>query len=142
METAVGIHSGWRVGSCIPRRSKIFKFSTLVGCPAGQDGLLRGLFLSGWQRIAHFCTRQRRSQRFSCCIAQRMALDCSFIRSSKAFAMVCTRYCTVGRVEIVRSCTCQRLSQRFSRRIAEQMAAYCSFLHSSTAFTTVFVPYC
>jgi len=71
-----------------------------------------------------------------------MALDCSFLYSSKAFMTVCARFCTAGGVEIVRSCTRQRLSQQFSQRIAKRMAAYCSFLHSSTAFTTVFVPYC
>jgi len=36
---------------------------------------------SGWQRIAHSCTRQWLSRRFSHLISQRMVADCSFFLS-------------------------------------------------------------
>jgi len=129
------------------------------------DGL-RAVLLSGWRRIAHSFSRQRLSGRFSRCIAQRMAADCSFLHSSMAFTTVCAPYCSAdgsgllilplvkgfhdgfravllsGWQRIGHSSARQRLFRRFARRISQRMAADCSFFLSSTAFTTVFAPYC
>jgi len=57
------------------------------------DGL-RAVLLSGLQRIAHTSARQRLSQRFARRIAQRMAADCSYFRTSKAFTTDCAPYCS------------------------------------------------
>ena len=81
------------------------------------DGL-RAIFLSGWRRIAHSFSRQRLSRRFARRIAQRMAADCSYFRSSTAFTTVRAPYCSADR------------------------SADRSFFRSSTAFTTVRAPYC
>jgi len=124
----------------------------------------RTVFLSRWQWITHSCTRQWLSRRFAHRIAQRMAADCSYIRSSKGFTTDCASYCSAsgllilplingfhdglrvvfnsGWQRIAHSFSHQRLSRRFSRRIAQRMAVYCSFFHSSMAFTTVCAPYC
>jgi len=48
---------------------------------------------SGWQRIAHSCTRQRLSRQFSCCVSQRMATDSSYFRLSMALKTDCAPYC-------------------------------------------------
>jgi len=147
-------------------------------CPADGIGLLilalvngfhdglRAVLLRGWQRIAHTSARQRLSQRFARRIAQRMAADCSYFRSSKAFTTVFTPYCSADGCgllilplvngfhdglravlshrwqRIAHSFSRQRPSRRFSRRISLRMAADCSFFLLSTAFTTVCVPYC
>jgi len=57
------------------------------------DGL-RTVLLSRVQHIAHTSARQRLSQQFACRIAQQMAADCSFFRSSTGFTTICTLYCT------------------------------------------------
>jgi len=49
---------------------------------------LHAVLLSGWQRITHSSARERLS-RFARRVAQRMAADCSFFRSSMAFPTVC-----------------------------------------------------
>jgi len=58
--------------------------------PAGS----RTLFLSGWQRITHSSAGQRLSRRFARRIAQQMAADTSYLRSSTAFTTVCAPYCS------------------------------------------------
>jgi len=78
------LHPGWRGGSLI--------LSLVNGFPDG----LRAVLLSGWERIAHSSARQRLSRRFSRRIAQWMAADCSFFRSSTAFPTVCAPYCTAN----------------------------------------------
>jgi len=127
---------------------------------------LRAVLLSGWQWIAHSSARQRLSQRFARCIAQRMAAHCSFFRSSTAFTTVFAPYCSAdgsgllilplvngfhngsravllsGWQRIAHSSARQRLSPRFARYFAERMVAHCSFFRSSTAFTTVCARYC
>jgi len=121
---------------------------------------------SGWQRIAHSCTRQRLSRRFSRRISQRMAADCSFLHSSTAFTMVFAPYFSAdgsgllilalvngfhdgfravflsGWRPIAHSFSRQRLSRRFARCIAQRMAAHCSYFLSSKAFMTDCAPYC
>jgi len=116
--------------------------------PAG----LRTVFLSGWQRITHSSARQRISRRFASHIAQRMAADCSYLRSSTAFTTVCAPYCSAdgsgllnlplansfqyglravflsGWYRIAPTSARQRLSRRFARRIAQRMASHCSHL--------------
>ena len=59
------------------------------------DGL-HPVLLRGWQRIALTSTRQRLLRRFSRRIAQWMAADCSFFRSSTTFPTVCAPYCTAN----------------------------------------------
>jgi len=127
------------------------------------DGL-RAVLLRGLQGIAHTSARQRLSQRFARRIALRMAADCSYFRSSKAFTTDCAPYCSGSGLlmlplvngfhdglravfhsrweRIAHSFSRQRLSRRFSRSMALRMATHCSFFRSSTAFTTVFAPYC
>jgi len=56
------------------------------------DGL-RAVLLSGWQRIAHSSARQRLLRRFTYRIAQGMASDCSFLRSTTAFPSACAPFC-------------------------------------------------
>jgi len=100
-----------RAVDCSPDRS-FFRSSTafttvyMPYCSADGSGLLilplvngfhngsHTVFLSGWQRIAHSSARQRLSQRFARCIAQRMAVHCSFFRSSTAFTTVFAPYCS------------------------------------------------
>jgi len=128
-----------------------------------QEGL-RTVLLSGLQCVAHTSARQWLSQRFAHCIAQRVAADCSYFRTSKALMTDCAPYCSVSGLlllplvngfhdglravfhsrwqRIAYSFSRQRLTRRFARRIAPRMAAHCSFFRSSTAFTTVFAPYC
>jgi len=62
-----------------------------------------------WQRIAHSCARQQLSRQFAHRFLQRMAVHCSFFRSSTAFTVW--------------------------YQIAKRMAADSSFFPSSTAFT-------
>jgi len=126
----------------------------------------RAVLLRGWQRITHTSARQPLSGRFAPRIAQRMAADCSYLRSSTAFTTVRAPYCSAdvsrllipplvnvfpdgscavllsGWRLIAHSFSRQRLSRRFARRIAQRMAAYCSFFRSSPAFPTVRAPYC
>jgi len=124
------------------------------------DGL-RAVLLSGWQRIAHSSARQRLSGWFACCIAQPMAADCSYLRSSTAYPTVYAPYCSadssallilplinsfpVGSRAVLRSgwqriahtSARQWLSRRFTRHIAPWTAAHCSIFRSSTAFPMV-----
>jgi len=126
----------------------------------------RAVLRSGWQRIAHSCSRQQLSQRLARHIAQRMAADCSFFRSLTAFPTVCAPYCSAdgsgllilplvngfhdgvravllsGWRPIAHSFSRQRLSRRFARCIAPRMAAHRSFFRLSPAFPTVCAPYC
>jgi len=60
------------------------------------DGL-RTAFLSGWKRITHSFSRQRLSQKFSRCIAPRIAAHCSSFNSS-TFTTVCALYCSSDRL--------------------------------------------
>jgi len=53
------------------------------------------VLLRGWHWIAHSSARQRLSPQFQRRIAQRMAVDCSFFRSSMAFTTVRALYCSV-----------------------------------------------
>jgi len=129
------------------------------------DGL-RAVLLSGLQRIAHTSARQRLTQRFARCIADRMTVDCSYFHSSKPFTTDYAPYCSaegstllilqfvkgfhdglravlLSRLQRIADTSArQRLSQRFARRIAQRMAANCSFFRSSTGFTTICVLYC
>jgi len=78
-------------------------------CPADGIGLLilalvnsfhngfRSIFLSGWWWIACSFSRQWLSRVFSRRIAQRMAADCSFFRSSSAFTTVYGPFCLSDR---------------------------------------------
>ena len=123
------------------------------------------LWLSLWQWIAHTSTCQWLSRRFSRRIAQWMAADSSFFRSSTAFPTVCAPHCTAngsgflllpvvirfhdgsravllrGWQRIADISACQRLSRPFARCMAQRIASDCLYLCSSTAFTTVRVPY-
>jgi len=118
------------------------------------------------RRIAHSFSRQRLSRGFARRIAQRMAAECSYLRSSTAFPTVCAPYCSAdgsallilplvngfpdGSRAVLRSrwrqiahtSARQWLTRRFTRRIAQRTAAHCSFFLSSTAFPVVRVPYC
>jgi len=143
---------------CTENGSGLLILPLINGFP---DGLCAD-FLSGWQCIARSSARQRLS-RFARRIAQRMAADCSYLRSSTAFT-VCAPFCSAndnillvlplvngfhglravlfnGWQRIARSSARQRLSQ-FARRFAQRMTAHCSYFHSSKAFTTVCAPYC
>jgi len=126
---------------------------------------LRAVLLSGWHQIAHTSTCQQLSQRFARRIAQRIAVGCSFFRSSTAFTTVRALYCSVEAIVILilplvngfpdglravllfgwqciaRSSARQRLSRQFACRFALGMAADCSCFRSSTAFT-VCTPFC
>jgi len=122
------------------------------------------LLLSGWQWIAHSSARQRLSPRFVR-RAQRMAVDCSFIRLSTAFPTDCAPFCSAdGSIllilplvigfhslrtvllsewqRIAHTSVRQRLSRRFTRRIAPGMAADCSYFRSSMLSRMVCAPYC
>jgi len=127
------------------------------------DGL-HTVLLSGWQHIPVTSGRQWLSPRFARRIAQRMAVDCSFFRSSMAFT-VCALYfsangsgllilplingfCDSLRADflsgwqyIVGSSARQWLFRWFARRIAQRMAANCSFFLSSMSLTTLCAPY-
>jgi len=129
------------------------------------DGL-RAVLLTGWQRIAHTSARKRLSRRIAHRIAQRMAADCSYFHSSKAFTTDCAPYCSAdgsallllpfvkgfhdrlravllsGSQRIAHTSVRQRLSRRIAHPIAQRIAAYCSYFRSSMAFTTVCAPYC
>jgi len=131
----------------------------------GFDDGFRTVFLSGWRLIAYSFSRQLLSPWFACRIAQRMAADCSYFRSSKAFTMDCAPYCSADGSRLLlrplvnsfhnglpaifpsvwqwipNSWSRQRLSRRFACRIAQRMPEHCSFFRSSTASTTVFAPY-
>jgi hypothetical protein len=122
---------------------------------------LRAVLLSGWQRIAHSSARQRLSQRFARGIAQRMAADCSFFRSSTTFTTVCAPFCSAdgtgllilalvngfhdglravllsGWQRIAHSSARQRLSRRFARRITQRTARRMALLLGS-GFTHFF----
>jgi len=137
----------------------------LPGIDGIHDGL-RAVLPSSWQQIAHSCTSQWLSRRFSRRIAPRMVADCAFVRASTGFMTICAPYCPAvgsgllilalvnsfhnglgavfpsGRQQIAHSFSHQRLSRRFARHISPRMAADCSFFLSSTAFTMVFAPYC
>jgi len=127
---------------------------------------LRAVFLSRWQWIAHYFSRQRLSRRFSRRIASRMAADCALFHASTPFTTVCAPYCPVvgsgllilalvngfqdglravfltGWRRIAHSFSRQRLSRRFSHHIAKRMTAHCSFFRASMAFTMACAPYC
>jgi len=109
------------------------------------DGL-HAVLLSGWRRIAHSFSRQWLSRRFARRIAQQMAADCSFFRSSSAFTTVFAPYFSAdgggllilplvngfhdgfhavllsGWQRIAHSSSCQWFSQRIAHRIAQRMA--------------------
>jgi len=51
----------------------------------GFSDVLRAVLLRGWQQINHTSARQRVPQWFSHRMAQRIAADCSFFHTSKAF---------------------------------------------------------
>jgi len=55
---------------------------------------LRTVLLRGWQRIAHFSTRQRLSRQFARRIAQCIAAHCPFFHSSMAFTTAFAPYCS------------------------------------------------
>ena len=127
------------------------------------DGL-RTVLLCGWQRMTHISARQQLSQRFTCRIAQRMAVDCQYFRLSTAFTTVCTPYCSADgsgllilplvngfpglhaillcRWErIAHTSACQRLSRGFAFSLTQRMVAHCPYFLSSRAFMTVCSPY-
>jgi len=62
----------------------------VTGFPSGSHAIL----CSRWQCIARSSARQLLPQWFAHRIAQRMAADCSYLRLSTAFLMVCTLYCS------------------------------------------------
>ena len=123
------------------------------------------VLLSGWQQIAHSCACQWLSQWFAHCIAEWIAVDCSYFRSSTAFTKLHASYgstdgigllipslvngfhnslCTVllrGWQQIADSST-RQLLLRFVRRFAQRMVADSSLFRSSRAFTTVYTTYC
>jgi len=124
---------------------------------------LCAVLLSGCHRIAHTSTGQSLS-RFSRRFAKRMAADCLFFHSSKAFTTVCAPYCSADvsgllilplvkvfpglRIELLNGCqriaptsAFQRLSRRFAPRIALRMALDRSYFCSSTAFPTFYGPF-
>jgi len=55
---------------------------------------LHAVLLCGWPCIAHSSSRQQLSRWFARRIAQRMAADCLYLRSSMAFSTVCVPYCS------------------------------------------------
>jgi len=100
----------------------------------------RAVLLRGWQRIAHTSACQRLSRPFPRRMAQRMASDCSFFRSSMAFA-VCPPFCTANGsgfllLVVVNGFQYGLRAVLLSgwQRIAQRMAADSSFFRSSTAF--------
>jgi len=101
---------------------------------------MRAVLLRGWQRIAHTSACQRLSRPFARHKAQRMASDCSFFRSSTAFA-VCAPFCTANGsgfllLAVVISFQYGLRAVLLSgwQRIAQRMAADSSFFRSSTPF--------
>ena len=77
---------------CLADGTRLLVLSLVNGFHNG----LRAVLLRGWQRIALTSTRQWLLRRFSRRIAQWMAVDCSFFRSSTAFPTVCAPYCTAN----------------------------------------------
>ena len=154
-----------RAVDCSPDRS-FFRSSTAFTtvyvpyCSADGSGLLilplvngfhngsRAVLLSGWQRIAHSSARQRPSQRFSRRIAQRMAADCSFFRSSTAFATLCAPYYSAdGSADGITARywvhSFLPLVDDFANFLrAVDCSPYRSFLRSSAASTRVYMPDC
>jgi len=61
----------------------------------GISGSSLTILLSRWQRMAHSLSRQRLFRRFQRRISPRMAVHCSFFRSSMAFPTVRAPYCGV-----------------------------------------------
>jgi len=123
----------------------------------------RAVLLSGRQWIAHSSAHQRLSRRFSRRIAQWMAVDFLYFRSSTAFT-VWAPFCSADDSTllilpfvngfrglrtvfpnrwqwIARSSAGQRLSRQFTCHIALWMVVGSSYFHSSKAFTMVCVPY-
>jgi len=64
---------------------------SLINC--FHDGL-RTVLLRRWQRIAYSSACERLFRQFARRIAQRMAVQSSYFRSSTAFTMVCVPYCS------------------------------------------------
>ena len=102
------------------------------------DGL-RAVLHSGWQRIAPTSALQRLPRRIARRMAQQIAADCSFFRSSTAFTTVCAPYCSADGSGLL---ILPRLFRRFARRIAQWMAAHWSCFRTSKAFMTDCAPYC
>jgi len=115
---------------------------------------LRTVLLGEWQRIAHSSARQRLSRQFARRFAQRIAVDCSFFRSSMAFTTVRASYCLVdgsglliltlvngfhhgSRAVLSRwqwiahPSAHQQLFRQFARRFAQRIAVDCSFFRWS-----------
>jgi len=137
-------------------------YSSVVNC---FPNAFLGVLLSGWQRIAHSFTHEQLSRWFAHCIAQPMAVHCSFVHSLTDFPTICTPYSSAdgnvshflplvngihglrtvllsGWHHVPYSSTRQRVSCQFALHIAYRMAAHCSFFHSSKAFQTIRAPYC
>jgi len=64
-------------------------YSSVVNC---FPNAFLGVLLSGWQRIAYSFTHEQLSRRFTHCIAQPMAVHCSFFHSLTDFPTICTPY--------------------------------------------------
>jgi hypothetical protein len=129
-------------------------------CSADGSGLLilplvngfhngsRAVLRSGWQRIAHSSARQRLSQRFARRFAQRMAADCSFFRSSTAFATLCAPYYSAdGSADSITARLWVHLFLPLVDDFANVLGAvdcspYRSFVRSSAASTRVYMPDC
>jgi len=137
-------------------------YSSVVNC---FPKAFLGILLSGWQRIAHSFTYEQLSRWFAHCIAQPMAVYCSFVHSWTDFPMICTPYSSAdgnvshflplvngvhglrtillsGWHRLPYSSTRQWVSCQFALHIAYRMAAHCSFFHSSKAFQTIRAPDC
>jgi hypothetical protein len=154
-----------RAVDCSPDRS-FFRSSTAFTtvyapyCSADGSGLLilplvngfhngsRAVLRSGWQRIAHSSARQRLSQRFARRFAQRMAADCSFFRSSTAFATLCAPYYSAdGSADGITARLWVHsflpLVDDFANVLgAVDCSPYRSFVRSSAASTRVYMPDC
>jgi len=102
------------------------------------DGF-RAVLLSGWQRIAHTSALQRLSRRFARCMAQRMAADCSFFRSSTAFTTVRVPY---GSADGSGFLILLLVNGFHDGLRAVLLSGWQWIAYSSAAFPTVCAPYC
>jgi len=123
------------------------------------------VLLCRWQRIAHSFTHEQLSRWFARCIAQPIAVHCSFFHSLTTFPTICVQYFSadgnashflplIDRVyslgtillsawhRIAYSSTCQQVSHHFALHIASRMAAHCSFFHLTKGFELIRTPYC
>jgi hypothetical protein len=133
--------SGWqRIAHTSARQRLSWRFAGGIA--------LRAVLLSGWHRIAHTSTRQRLSRRFVRRIAQRMAADCSFFRSSTAFATLCAPYYSAdGSADGITARLWVHsflpLVDDFANVLgAVDCSPYRSFVRSSAASTRVYMPDC